>query len=372
MRVVSAIILALWPISLLAAPTISGISGTVSSGQSITISGSDFGTKSTPTPIKWDNFESGEHGGTISGWDLTYGNNVKYSNVGNRTGSSLCYAAGVTTADDPSNANASNSRITLNSGISATKIFASYWIKWNWGEITGGQIKHGVHLCREYPGSSAPRINTVLYYSNNNPYWQGTGTYTPGFCSSGIDSCTLWGSANMYPTDTWVQVEVQIEQSTADLEDGSLISWVGKSTGAMVKVVNFPGNICLRKSDADYNYAQINVWTWAGNDEGDGYSTTIYYDDFYVDNTWARVVIGDASTYDNCTRREVQIPTAWDTGEITVTINQGSFGATDTAYLYVVDDDGTPSSSYEITFGESAAPTTSKYTITGGKCNGCQ
>jgi len=343
------IMLLIWINNAYSDPRIESVYGSTISGSKISITGSGFGLKSVFEPIKWDNFESGANGDTISGWDVTYGNNVKYSNVGNRTGSSLCYAAGVTTADNPSNAYASNSRITLNKGLSFTKIFASYWIKWSWGNIKGGQIKHGIHVCREYPtGTSAPRFNGVVHYINNNVYWQGTG-YVKG--GGTVDSNTTWGVENMYPANTWVQVEVQAELSNVGALDGSLISWVGKASRAMEKVVNYPGNICLRTEESDYNWAQIDIWTWAGNDVGDGYSTTIYYDDVYVDTTWARVVIGDAPTYDNCTRREVQIPTAWSNNSIAVTFNQGAYAVGQPVYLYVVDANGNHSNGYLLKIG---------------------
>ena len=41
------------------AQTISNISGTVDNGQTVTISGSGFGTKTTAAPIKFENFEDG-------------------------------------------------------------------------------------------------------------------------------------------------------------------------------------------------------------------------------------------------------------------------------------------------------------------------
>ena len=47
----------------LGAPAISGVSGTLSSGQTVTISGSGFGTKPQAAPLLWDDFEQGTAGG---------------------------------------------------------------------------------------------------------------------------------------------------------------------------------------------------------------------------------------------------------------------------------------------------------------------
>jgi len=73
-----------------------------------------------------------------------------------------------------------------------------------------------------------------------------------------------------------------------------------------------------------------------------------YWDNLYIDNTQARVEIGNASTYATCTHREIQIPSAWAAGSITVTANTGSF-ADGAAYLFVIDGDGTASAGYPIT-----------------------
>jgi hypothetical protein len=65
----------------------------------------------------------------------------------------------------------------------------------------------------------------------------------------------------------------------------------------------------------------------------------------------------------------MQIPSAWSappgTQTITITVNQGTF-ENGSAYLFVVDPDGSASSGYEITFGEggdSTPPEVSNTTV---------
>jgi hypothetical protein len=63
-------------------------------------------------------------------------------------------------------------------------------------------------------------------------------------------------------------------------------------------------------------------------------------------------MIGNARTFNGCTIREIQIPTAWSDNSITVTVNQGVFGSGMTVYLYVVDQNGAVNSTgYPITVG---------------------
>jgi hypothetical protein len=121
-----------------------------------------------------------------------------------------------------------------------------------------------------------------------------------------------------------------------------------------------------RAAYAPYNpYGDERVRTWKMRDETSGDMTEAYFihgvqanntmpedsfysvDDVYVDTTWARVMVGNASTLANSTHREIQIPSAWSDTEITVTYNQGSFANQETCYLFVVDSDGTASAGYE-------------------------
>ena len=67
-----------------------------------------------------------------------------------------------------------------------------------------------------------------------------------------------------------------------------------------------------------------------------------WWDEIYVDNTRARVVIGNAATLSASTHREIQIPTAWNSNgqSIGITVNLGSFANTTGLYLFVVDSTG--------------------------------
>ena len=80
----------------------------------------------------------------------------------------------------------------------------------------------------------------------------------------------------------------------------------------------------------------------------------IAFDDLVLDHSLARVVIADASTWTASTDFEYQPVSGWDDDTITLTVNRGAFGATDTAYLYVIDKYGfvNPTGT-SVTFGQS-------------------
>jgi len=63
-------------------------------------------------------------------------------------------------------------------------------------------------------------------------------------------------------------------------------------------------------------------------------------DDVYIDRTRARVEIGNASSWETCTRREIQLPTAWSATSVTIDVNAGRFVADDEAWVYVVNAAG--------------------------------
>ena len=81
--------------------------------------------------------------------------------------------------------------------------------------------------------------------------------------------------------------------------------------------------------------------TW---DEADSY----WADDVYADSTWARVMIGNASTLASSTRREIQIPRAWSDATISITVNLGTFASVEGTYLFVVNALGAVSPGYPL------------------------
>lgn len=97
---------------------------------------------------------------------------------------------------------------------------------------------------------------------------------------------------------------------------------------------------------ANVDYYPINTDAWAKH----------YYDDVYIDNTWARIEIGDSANYNSCSIREIQVPVAWNSDSITFKIKQGAFLNGSTAYLFVVDENGIVSTGYPVSFTENTIP----------------
>jgi len=72
------------------------------------------------------------------------------------------------------------------------------------------------------------------------------------------------------------------------------------------------------------------------------------------------VELGDASTYAASKHREIQVPTAWADGSVSVKFNSGTFAAGSTAYLYVTDSSNNTSPGIAVKIGGSATSVTPK------------
>ena len=95
-------------------------------------------------------------------------------------------------------------------------------------------------------------------------------------------------------------------------------------------------------------------------DTMDKRNINIYIDDVFIQTgTQARVELCDSSTWSSRKHCEIQYPSAWADGSISIQFNQGAFGAGNAAYLYVVDSSGNVNSSgYKVTISPPSGNTT--------------
>ena len=314
----------------LAAPSISGVSGTVSDGQSVIISGSSFGTKATAAPNLWDtvsNKYSLSNGATIpTGGSYPWEENGYYAPTGGTKfdstagdqrdiHSAACYKA---TGDDPT------LRGHLVSG--ATELYISWWAKFTASTMGADQSSKFMRL-------------------NGNPYTGDAGNRTfswdPSAGNYVFDNAycpTPTGNDNDLGDSQWHFLEVYANQSS--------LKTLTMRTDGVTTTLNSSG--C---GSWNWDY----VWLM-GFDRGGTSPTnpTVYMDQIYIDNTRARVMIGNASTYAASGHFEMQPPTAWNSNgqSVTATVNQGSFANGATAYVYVVDSTGAVNANgYAVTFG---------------------
>ena len=80
-----------------------------------------------------------------------------------------------------------------------------------------------------------------------------------------------------------------------------------------------------------------------------------YFDDIYIDTTFARIILANNSNYDDATVIEPQIPSAWNNTSITCVVNLGKLPENGTAYLFVFDAGNNHNPiGYPVTIGNAA------------------
>lgn len=331
------------------APSISGVSGTVDHGESVTITGTGFGTKSTAAPIVWDNC-SGED--PLALWDGNYNSLSGDDYVGNyRTPAQV--GGGVSTA---------------HAHVSKYFCGAHY-------PATGATDGWNVGLWKVRQVNSLPSYTYLSYYHRADPNWnwnlnstddnykeycwsEGSWPYSGNYWYSEmyyrnsyhllgttLSDSGYYGNSHWDVTSKWAKVEMEIRWDSTSSgyvkiwEDGILrLNYSGPTnsgTGTRTELIG--------------GYARDRGAT----------SQWRYWNDIYLDYSRARVLIGNANTLAGCTTlREVQIPSAWSDTEITCTVNQGGFADEVTAYLYVFDAAGDANATgYEITIGSGSTST---------------
>lgn len=300
-----------------AEPLISTLSGSISHGSTVTISGAGFGTKNPARPLVWADFEQGLAPGNM-------GRKTSWDGKQNMEWSTECPADGVGTYC----AKASNG-----SGPWAFRVDYQNW-------TNEGQK---VYIYK------VQRKNFLITSGNSQNWkiwrmWPSSGTNYPNIYASSSHSRVFvekigqesgyWANSRTGTTD-WVTEELIFQASSApNIKDGILeirYDGVRKASGTV-----------LTRSSSRPAYMVQNYVVHGVKARFDDWNTNnrMWVDDVYVDTTWARVMIGNAPTYTNSTILAPQIPLVWSETSITMTLNLGRLAGLENLYMYVVDENG--------------------------------
>jgi len=327
--------------------SVSSVSGTVADGESVTISGSSFGTKPTAAPVAWDNLEDGTCNttATVGTWSSTTLLEINSDN--NRATNSSYNAYHDFDGNDGAEAYA-----VFRGGSDSPSWYVSYWFmlgpNWDWGTIHDslGNIK----ILRMWTTGSDNENFKVNTQGTYDVLWNDEYCDPSMLSSSNGNSYMGWTNfENEMDDGEWHHIQfVYSESSGIGVADGTAEFYFdGDLIAYDYGIITDCG-----ASGADSRPMIVGFYDSHAQTNNDG-ANDFYIDDVYIDNSWARVEIGDNATYANCTHREIQIPTAWSATSITIDANQGSFATDDAAYLFVVDADGNVSDGYAITIGAS-------------------
>lgn len=142
-----------------------------------------------------------------------------------------------------------------------------------------------------------------------------------------------------YPDDReWVRVELFLQPSSRPgKEDGAVEAWVHRPGKEITRIFS---------RDSLVTYAEEETRRWRHyvfqNFQGNGLGghSRVWMDDIYIQDTRARVEIGNAPTWSGCSHREIQGPVAWSPERITFRFNPGRLLPEEEKYLYVIDAAG--------------------------------
>ncbi len=214
------------------------------------------------------------------------------------------------------------------------KVFMAGWYHWPVGGYDNFRYGGASSLCQSKFMMMSPDGS-----DNNKTYL----VYGAGGCSWGtIALAREDGTLNSYDCDEhfkdregeWTLFTIEVD--------------VSKPAGQ--KIVNAYINgrrnwSKIYESIRDDSFGKFGFGTYAReNPNGDDDHPSIQYwvDDAFVDYTWARVFISDQATYDDSVEhhQELQIPRVWESSSIQIEVNRGSFSDGESAFLYVVDENG--------------------------------
>jgi len=337
---------------LYAAPGITALSGTVSDGQNISITGTSFGSTG-PNILVFDDFELGSNGSNMSdqvrnakiGTWRNLASRISpyyptYSNIQAHSGSLSLRQNWSSGSGQQEGARWSSPT----SNTVFTQVYISFWTYLPTGQnVPSGGIG---------PNWKVWWLSTNDYFQND--YASEIVTDPPSETTiapvDGSQNRAYYGYASFsYPKGRWVRWEGYLTASTSA---GTVSLWHTHS-GLSRRLFGGANGRTIDNGTTGWQYIHF-----PGFARYDANSNT-YYDDIYVatgHGALSRVEIGNASTHSACTNLSVCTVTSWSTTSITATVRAGSFSSGQ-AYLYVIDSTGAVNSTgFPITIGQSTTP----------------
>ena len=345
-----------------ATPVITAVSGAVSQGGVLTISGSGFGTKSPAKPYLWapmDTTLSPSSLGVITAWQTTGFLNYQ-AGCGPAPGTGC--AAG--TPSDGVNRN------NWTASIYSPSYYSSSGADWN----SYGQHTYVYRKSRKtfsYANDPTKNVKMIrMWGTSPSQYITYPDFYfAPSNGMIGVEEVPQNGSSDYNmpaatmtiaqgPVNKWYSEEFSIKSNTSPTSaDGDFRLDINGGPD----LVTFPNtqwelNTMTLKTASGYGgdgtmkvlYPIHLVIESGGNWVPEPAGAQYFASDVYVDTTWARVMIGNSPVFNQTSDREIQVPFTWSDGSIQVYGNINSFPSGQPMYLFVVDANGNASSGYPL------------------------
>ncbi len=335
-----ALVILLGASGVLAAPDVTSVSSaSLLDGAVFTLDGGGFGAKEHDAPLKWDDFTGGNPGDVVSGWHTeshVAGYEPRYSTERTRV-------PGGQSSFQEFFAGPEGNQYNSTLGFCEQQIGRIYISGWFYNETGGGPSRNVKILALRggRPGMwSLPNGRMDLYPSTSSGH-----AYVAD--CSGTERGDDWSLHGDIYSGAWHRLEVWFDIGTPT-GGGEFMIWRDLNVWASVDGTFIDDPSCMLTNIYFMSYFAVDT-----NDA----SMDWYWDEIYVDDTPARVEIGDAPTWDACEHREIQVPQSWSADRITVAANQGSLPAGSQLYLYVVDANGvTNAEGFPVSFQAGADP----------------
>ena len=300
-----------------AAPVINNVSGTLEHNGTVTISGSNFGTKTQPAPLLYDSVDNQESYATLQDgetiptsseyiWSENKDNNVKFSKS---RPTRHKYSTAQYHAEEARSYLAWPYKLGVRENIpERNTLYVSWYFLTDTDPASEGGSNKFIRIWDDYNGN-ATRISWTQMHETYNS--------NGGLIYSG----NAWGGK----IGQWNRMEVLVDASNHIIK-----SW---TNGKLIhNITNF------YKVTSNQG---LSIYVMGFDHNLNGYQNmSIDFDEIYADSTQARVEIGDAPTWQTTSHREIQLPSQWSDTDLTITIKQGTLNDISKSYLYVVDADG--------------------------------
>jgi hypothetical protein len=328
---------------------IADVSGTMLDGSALTITGSSFGTKAVAAPVLFDNFENATVGSNLPGRVPPIGTAAAYQQfdpIGGAASipkiSSARPYGGTKHArmDYPTNSTGIFPKLANNVGH-MNEVYIAFWAYhsryagtgsvgsfiFKWNRAGGGPD----------PYSANPRFyETIRAGTYPDMTWVDRG-YVTATGTTWDQNLPNYSGANEQDGDRWNFIEYFYKLSTPGVANGEWRKWVNGIA------CTTSGANQMTRAAADSQDIQFVISCFDGLDSyaaGSGFYLDL--DCYWIDSTRQRVVVGNASTWAACTRKDPQPASAWADGSITVTANLPNYASGTTVYFYVIDASGNP------------------------------
>ncbi|BCA79506.1 hypothetical protein [Desulfuromonas sp. AOP6] len=308
-----------------AAPTVNAVNSVTNS--SLVIQGAGFGIKVPAEPLLWENFERGVDGSFLA-TDPKWKNysmnatNPKYSAAMVYSGNLAGHGRAFPNSPAPGNEEDCSAYFTFD-GQDA--LYASYYSYVKLGGPFQGTGKFA-------------RFNSQSAYTGVPSFITQTtaAAYSYPTINTGSGGPTFHNIGFKMAQNKWNRMEMFEFLSTPGGAKNGIVE-LNENNGPNLIPASFDGITRASGISSKLNIFLLPLM-WA-NLTGENYAD-MYVDDVYIDITRARVEIGNAINWHDCTTREVQIPSAWTNNSITVSLNLGRLKEDEKKFLFVVDSNG--------------------------------